>query len=396
MMEFEAKVSVIEAVLAHRDFVMPKQEEYKVAPLELFFDLIFVFALIQLSHHLAEHLSWRGVAETATLLVAVLSVWSYTSWAATMIPVSRATCTAMLLVVTMFGLIMNAAIGSAFSDAAWSFVIPMLCIQIGRTVWTITNAPTQDYKQHFKALLIWLFIASPLWIIGANADADTRLFWWGAAVLIDLLGAYLAHPIPGHRLNFEQLPFDAEHMLERYNLFLIIALGETILMTGSSIAKHATDLMTLWAGSCALLITISLWALAFGSIQKHAEAHATVTINPVRISHYAMNVTTIMVACLIVLAVGNEKVIHHPSEHATLATGLMISMAPGIFLFMQGLFLKSMLNITSNLHWFGGLLTGCSGVLILILPPYLVIFIIGFLLACFAIFDWHKRHRMTM
>ncbi|MBV1843104.1 low temperature requirement protein A [Photobacterium ganghwense] len=372
---------------------MQKQEDYEIAPLELFFDLIFVFALIQLSHHLAEHLSWRGFAETATLLVAVLSVWSYTSWAATMIPVSRATCTMMLLLVTMLGLIMNAAIGSAFSVAPWSFVLPMLCIQIGRTIWTIINAPTKDYKRHFKALLIWLLFASPLWILGAQADSDTRLFWWGAAVLIDLLGSYLAHPIPGYRLNFEQLPFDAEHMLERYNLFIIIALGETILMTGASIAKASTDLMTIFTGSCALLITISLWALAFGSIQKHAEAHAIVTINPVRISHYAMNIMTIMVACLIVLAVGNENVVHHPVGHAALSTGLMISLGPGVFLLMQGLFLKSMLNIKSKLHWLGGILTGLSGLLILILSPYFVIFIIGLVLACFAILDWHNRHK---
>lgn len=120
--------------------------------MELFFDLIFVFALIQLSHHLAEHLTWRGAAENATLLIGVLSVWSYTSWAATMIPVHRGTSTIMLLVVTLLGLMMNASIGAVFSDSAWSFVIPMLVIQVGRTIWTINNSPTTEYKQHFKAL----------------------------------------------------------------------------------------------------------------------------------------------------------------------------------------------------------------------------------------------------
>ncbi|MFZ6042175.1 low temperature requirement protein A [Vibrio natriegens] len=375
---------------------MQKKEEYEVAPLELFFDLIFVFALIQLSHHLAEHLTWRGAAETATLLIGVLSVWSYTSWAATMIPVHRGTSTIMLLVVTLLGLMMNASIGSAFSDSAWSFVIPMLVIQVGRTIWTINNSPTTEYKQHFKAVLIWLVLVSPLWIIGALTEPETRLLWWGAAVLVDLIGSYLAHPIPGHRINFEQLPFDAEHMLERYNLFVIIALGETILMAGTSIAEHPTDFMTLFTGSSALMITMSLWALAFGSIQKHTEEYAKVTINPVGISHYAMNALMVMVASLVVLAVGNEKTIHHPIEHASLSTGLMISLAPGVFLMMQGLFLKTMLNIKSLLHWVGGVTTGLSGFLILWLPPYAVIFIVGLVLTCLALLDWHYRHKETV
>ncbi len=370
---------------------MQKNEDYAVAPLELFFDLIFVFALIQLSHHLAEHFSWRGAAETATMMIGVLTVWSHTSWAATMISVHRATCIIMLLVVTVFGLIMNASIGSAFGGGAWSFVIPMLLIQIGRTIWTIVNAPTTHYKQHFKALLVWLLFTAPFWLIGAYVDAELRLAWWGAAVFIELVGAFFAHPIPGHRVNFEELPFDAEHMLERYNLFLIIALGETILMTGSTIAKSPTEIITVFAGVSALLVTMSLWALAFGSVQKHTEEHTKVTINPVSISHYAMNAMMVMVASLIVVAVSNEKVIHHPTGHASLLTGVMISIGPAAFLVMQATFLKTMLNMKSHLHWIGGFVTGLSGFLILWLPPYAVLFLVGVILTCIATLDWRNR-----
>lgn len=372
---------------------MQKKEGYEVAPLELFFDLIFVFALSQLSHHLAENLTWRGGIETAVLLIGVLSVWSYTSWAATMIPVHRGTCTMMLLVVTLLGLIMNASIGVAFTDSAWSFVVPMLVIQIGRTVWTIHHSSSLEYKQHFKAVLIWLILASPLWIIGALTEPEARLFWWAAAILVDLIGSYFAHPLPRYRIDYEQLPFDAKHMLERYNLFVIIALGEVIFMTGASIAEHPADFMTLFTGSSALMITISLWVLAFGTIQKYTDEHIETTMNPVKISHYAMNVVMVMVASLIVLAVGNESAIHHPTEPVSLSTGLMISLAPGVFVMMQGLFLKNMLNITSLLHWAGGVITGLSGILALWLPVSAVIFIVGLVLMCLAFFDWHKSTR---
>src|SRR5436190_9827653 len=83
-----------------------ENQEYQVTPLELFFDLVFVFAVSQLSHHLLEHLSWRGAVETLVLLRAVFAVWFTTSWSATMIPVNQPRTQWMLLAVMVLGLFM--------------------------------------------------------------------------------------------------------------------------------------------------------------------------------------------------------------------------------------------------------------------------------------------------
>jgi len=371
---------------------MPSQpeNEYKVAPIELFFDLIFVFAFIQLSHYLAEHLSWRGAIETGVMLIAVLTVWSYTSWAATMIPVHRTSSSLMVLAVTVLGLLMNASISKAFAAASWSFVIPLLVIQIGRTAWTIVNAPDRDYREHFIRVFVWLLVSTPLWIVGALTDPEMRLFWWTAAALIELLGAFLAHPLPGKSLQSQELPFDADHMLERYNLFLIIALGETVLMSGISLAQAPMDPMTVVTGVLAMLITVSLWAMTFGSAQQHAEHHIKHTVDPVGVSRYAMNAVITMVAGLIVLAVGNEKIIHHPTGHTSLLTGLMVAGGPALFLITQSLFLKCVLNVKSHYHWVGGLVVALSGFLAWILPPYGVILVVCLLLVCLAGYDRYK------
>src|SRR4051812_2098 len=69
----------------------------EVNPIELFFDLVFVFGISQLSHPLLEHLSWRAAAESLVMLIAVLTVWSYTSWAATMVPPERPSARWMIL-----------------------------------------------------------------------------------------------------------------------------------------------------------------------------------------------------------------------------------------------------------------------------------------------------------
>ena len=63
----------------------PSRDSDAVSPIELFFDLVFVFAISQLSHHLLQHLTWRGAAETTVLLLAVFSVWAYTTFEATVV-----------------------------------------------------------------------------------------------------------------------------------------------------------------------------------------------------------------------------------------------------------------------------------------------------------------------
>src|SRR4051812_12423839 len=109
-----------------------RTETAEVAPLELFFDLVFVFALTQLSHHLLDHLNWRGAAETAVLLMAVFAVWSYTSFEATLLKPYQTRTTWMVLAVMFGGLFLNASITGAFGAEPWAFVVPLLLIQLLR------------------------------------------------------------------------------------------------------------------------------------------------------------------------------------------------------------------------------------------------------------------------
>src|SRR5436189_6385399 len=99
-------------------------QKYEVTPLELFFDLVFVFAVSQLSHHWLEHLTWRGAAEVLVMLLPILTVWSYTSWAATMILADRSKTHWMVLSVMLLVLFMNAFVTRAFTSSGVPFVIP--------------------------------------------------------------------------------------------------------------------------------------------------------------------------------------------------------------------------------------------------------------------------------
>jgi low temperature requirement protein LtrA len=192
-----------------------QQDQDAVSPLELFFDLVFIFAVSQLSHHLLNPVSWRGAAEILVLLIAVFGVWSGTSFEATLLNLGRSHAQAMLLAVMLVGLFMNAAIAHAFDTGGWAFVVPLLVIQGGRSILMIVGAPTRKLREHYARLLCWILATAPLWITGAVVQAEVRLLWWAGAAVIDLAGTWLAHPVPGRALHSENVEFDADHMIER-------------------------------------------------------------------------------------------------------------------------------------------------------------------------------------
>jgi low temperature requirement protein LtrA len=363
------------------------EQKYEVTPLELFFDVVFVFAVSQLSHHLSTHLSWRGTAETLVMLLAIFAVWFTASWSATIIRADQSQTRWMILVVMLLSLFMNASVTRAFTTSGWAFVVPLLLIQLGRAVWTLVNSTDAVFRDHYFRVLIWLIPTTPLWIAGAAVNLEARLLWWALAAVIDQIGRWLAHPIPGRRLRSENVPFDADHMLERCRLFLIIALGETVFTAGISVAEAPMTLMTLITGAFALVGTVALWSLTFGRSHRLTLRHLEETMDPIRTSRHAVNAVMVMVAGLIAVAVANEEVIMHPYGHASFSLSLLLGGGPILFLAAQGWYLWAVPNVRSPLHWIGGVALLLIGLATLAMPPYAALILVGASLVTLAIFD---------
>ena len=365
-----------------------QDQRYEVTPLELFFDLVFVFAVSQLSHHLLEYPSWRGAAETLVLLLAVFAVWFHTSWAATMIPVDRPQTLWMILAVMLLSLFMNASVTGAFAASGWAFVAPFLLAQLGRTFWTLANAPDPVFRDHFFRTLLWLIAASPLWIAGAAASPEARLPWWAAAAGLDLIGTLLAHPVPGRWLRSENVEFEGAHMLERCRLFLIIALGETVLTTGVAIAAAPVTPMTVLTGTAALAGTVALWALGFLRAERLTLQHLEETSDPVYASRHAVNALMGMVAGLIPVAVANEMVIAHPHEHTSAALSLLLYGGPILFLVAQGWYLWAVVpRVRPRLRLVGSAALVLVGFVALAVPPYVALILVAASLTTMALLD---------
>ena len=271
---------VREARSAHRE----------VSPLELFFDLVFVLAIGQLTHHLVDHLTWCGAAETLVALVAVCGVWVFTTFEVTLLDIERTGTRVVTITVMGLGLFMNAGIGHAFDDSPWLFVVPMLLALNGPAIYAAATAPTPLLRRHFLHVLIWFAVSAPFWVAGAALDTQWRMWCWAVAALIDLVGTWTAHPVPGGATRTRQLPFDAEHTLERMRLFLIILLGETVLTLGRVIAAHHSDALTLVLAAGCFVALVCLWAVYFGRAEQLVESHIAATENPIRSVHIGINV----------------------------------------------------------------------------------------------------------
>lgn len=357
------------------------------SPIELFFDLVFVFAFIQLSHHLAAHLNWHGLAETGIMLLAVLTVWSGTSWSATIVRDTAALPTLIVLAIMVLGLMMNAAIGHAFDKAAWAFVLPLLLIEIGRTLWTIAFAPDSDYRNHYLRTLGWTLGCAVLWVLGALLGPDGRLFAWGAAAVIGVAGIWTGYPLPGKRLHSGAMPFDAKHFVERCSLFLLIALGETVISTGFALNEAGLNPRTVLAGFLAFAGSTAMWAIIFGVNREIADEHLEQVSDQIRIGRAAVNAVILMVAGLILSAVANQVLISDTYGDAAISHLMPLVAGPVLFLIGHYAYMRFMPDFRARRHVLGIAALLLAGLGAMALPALAGMALVTGVLAAVALFD---------
>jgi low temperature requirement protein LtrA len=316
----------------------------RVTRLELFFDLVFVFALSQLSHYLLENPSWVGAGETFVLLLAVYKVWVYTTWTATLLDTSRLEVQWMLLIVMLVTLFMNASIGSAFGAFGWLFAATYLLVQLGRGAWILTVGLDRTTHNHFVRTLIWGCMSAPFWIAGAFFGPGPRLMLWGVAAAIDLGGHMLAHRLPGRKTEGSRVPLPGERIFERFGLFYLIALGETIFSTGLAIAGNLEDPLILLTGTVSLAGSVAIWWCYFHGLEEEVLEKLASVDDQFRPGILAGNTLVVLLAGLILVAVGDQLVITDPTARPDLATVLFLFGGPALFLAGRGFFIRRVLG----------------------------------------------------
>jgi low temperature requirement protein LtrA len=342
--------------------VRRREEARPVAPLELFFDLVYVFTVSQLAHHLLDHVDARGMLETLVLTLAVMYAWFMTVWTSNWLDVDRRPVRLMLLSLMFASLLMATSITEAFGDRAGLFVIGYLAIQVGRTVFAVSAFRGHRLHAHFVNALAWEAATAPIWVAGIAAEGDTRLAIWAAAVLITYAGVIAGHPLPGWRSPFSSdSQIYAEHLLERFRLFFLIALGETVLTIGNAFADLPVTADRLTVLAAAFTGTVALWWCYFHraeDIGLEAVKGASDASRIVGLGNYAL---IAMVVGIVGIAVGDELALAHPGDDPSAAAGALIFGGPAIFLLAQFGFMRGATGRAPRSR-----LAACLGLVVLI------------------------------
>jgi low temperature requirement protein LtrA len=319
------------ALLRPRD----RQGSAKVANVELFFDLVFVFAVTQLSHSLLAHLSLGGALQVALLLLAVWWVWIYTSWVTNWLDPERIPVRVCLFALMLAGLVLSVAIPEAFGARGLAFATAYAFMQVGRTLfflWAVRGAPVR-MRRNFQRILAWLVLSAVFWIAGGVTDGDARFAWWAAALLLEFVSPWLYFYVPGlGRSTTADWNIDGGHLAERCALFVIIALGESLLITGATFAEPPPSVDTIAAFVAAVIGSIAMWWIYFDTGAERAEHRIRHSDDPGRQARIAYTyLHALIVGGIIVCAVADELVLAHP-DHATDAGMVAILGGPALYL----------------------------------------------------------------
>jgi len=315
--------------------------ERVVTPLELFFDLVYVFAIGELAHHLLAHVDVRTGAETTILALAVVYAWFMTAWGLNWLDPDHLAVRLLLVGLMFASLLMSVSIADAFGDRAWLLVTSYLLIQVGRASFLIVALRGRALSAHFVNNLVWELSTGVLWIAGAFADGDARPVLWGLAVVATIAGGWSLHWLPwrGRAIDVAHTEIAAAHLFERFRLFFIIALGESVLSAGNAFVAEPFALQRLAALAIAFTSTVALWWCYFYRAETMAAAAVDAADDAGAIGLRGTWTLTLIVLALIAIAVGDELTIAHPGDDPALGFTLLSFGGAALFLLAQTLFM---------------------------------------------------------
>lgn len=368
--------AVAAAAAASRRSMLRDHEDgnARVSFLELFFDLVFVFAITQLSHFLKDNLSWTGFAESLVLFLAIWWAWIYTTWATNWADPERIAVRIMLLVLMGLSLAMAVALPLSFADKAGLFAGCYVALQIGRTLFmaAIVRPTNPAGARNMLRIAAWFAASAPFWLAGVIRGDEERLGWWALAVLIEYSGPMAMFRFPGlGRSTPADWNISGTHMAERCGLFIIIALGEGIIVTGTSFAGLSMEAGRVEAFVLAFLASALMWWLYFDLGEKRGAHHIGALAEPGQVARNAYTYLHMpIVLGIVIFAVADAKLVANWSAPAS--SSLVLVMCSGALVFLNGLaFFKRFSNTMHNFplsHGIGSLLLVALEVWALIEP----------------------------
>jgi low temperature requirement protein LtrA len=311
--------------------------EVKVGSVELFFDLVFVFAVTQLSHFLLHHFTPLGALQAVLLLMAVWWVWIYTSWVTNWLDPDKMPVRVMLFALMLAGLVLSTSIPEAFAARGLTFAAAYASMQVGRSLfalWAFRRAGQRSGVENFQRITFWLSVSALFWILGGIAEGHARLGLWATALAIEYAGPAVGFFVPGlGRSETTDWAIEGSHLAERCGLFVIIALGESILVTGATFSELGWTWSTAASFVTALAGSIAMWWVYFNIGAERGSHRIEHSDDPGRIGRLAYTYLHLfLIGGIILTAVGDEIMLSHPEGHAEIRTAIPVVGGPALYL----------------------------------------------------------------
>jgi len=286
---------------------MTEAAEKRVTSAELYFDLVFVFAVTAVSARLRTDHDGLGLLRAFVAFVPVYWMWVGTAVRTNILDVQRPSTRLQVFAVGLSGLFMALALPSAYEDLGLVFAFAYWG---GRSVIAI---PVLRARRALTPYLISMVLTGPLLVVGALLDPDLQLAVWAAAAALDLATPSLL------RNRLRGMTYDASHLSERFGLFVLIALGESVVAIGLGAQEHLT-LAAGFAVVAAFALSTGLWWVYFhyaADAVRHALATAEVQLDITRLVLSYGHLS--FIASIVCVAVGLHESVAHPTDRLPLS-----------------------------------------------------------------------------
>ena len=336
--------------------IVPHQHG-RVTYAELLFDLVFVFAVTQVSHTLLAKFSPLGALQTTMLLLSVWWVWVYTCWITNWLNPELTPVRLLLFVLMLGGLVLSTSIPMAFSSRGLWFALAYAAMQVGRTLFWLVSTPRERASARMNAvrILVWLSTSAIFWIAGGFAQGDARLVLWALALGIEYISPAVRFWIPKYGASsVADWYVEGGHMAERCAGFIIIALGESIVVTGATFADLNWTREVVVAFLSSFVASLAMWWIYFDKGARAGSELISNSSEPGRLARLAYTYLHLpIVAGIILSAVADDLVLWHPLGEPDARTVLSAVGGPLLFLIGTSLFKHTVRGFLQLSHGVG-------------------------------------------
>ena len=314
-----------------------RETEHRVSPVELYFDLVMVFAFTQITGLLAEDPTWMGLLRGFLVLATLWGAWEVYSWFTSAIPVDRGVARLAMLASTGTLVFVALAVPDAFEDDALLFGVAYFAVRLVHLVLLALAARADPSRVGALARFApTAILGSSLYVVAAFVAPDMRMYLWVVALAI----AYFGPVLTGVASSGWQVAI--EHFAERQGLIVLIALGESILAIGAG-AGRDLDQQVLLAVALSMILAATFWWLYFGTTADLGLRRLAFEMGHDRV-RYARNAYAYLhlpvVAAIILYAFGVETALHHVDEPMALVPASALGGGVSLYLITTVVFIR--------------------------------------------------------